>query len=30
MKIIAFLRRRYAWLNLSTVSLIALLQRSPH
>src|SRR5271165_6820021 len=29
MKIIAFLRRRYAWLNLSTVSLIALLQRSP-
>jgi len=29
MKIIALLRRRYAWLNLSTVTLIALLQRSP-
>jgi hypothetical protein len=29
MKIIAYLRRRYAWMNLSTVTLVALLQRSP-
>ncbi|HTU03439.1 MAG TPA: immunoglobulin domain-containing protein [Candidatus Sulfotelmatobacter sp.] len=29
MKITAFLRRRYAWMNLSTVTLVALLQRSP-
>jgi hypothetical protein len=29
MKLIAYLQRRYAWINLSGVSLIALLQRSP-
>ncbi len=29
MKLIAYLRRRYAWMNLSTVGLVALLQRSP-
>ena len=29
MKLIAYLRRRYAWMNLSTVTLIALLQRTP-
>src|SRR5579871_4404058 len=29
MKIIAYLRRRYAWMNVSTVTLVALLQRSP-
>jgi len=29
MKLIAYLRRRYAWMNLSTVTLVALLQRSP-
>jgi hypothetical protein len=29
MKIIAYLRRRYAWMNLSMVTLVALLQRSP-
>jgi hypothetical protein len=29
MKLIACLRRRFAWMNLSTVTLIALLQRSP-
>jgi hypothetical protein len=29
MKLIAYLRRRYAWMNLSAVTLVALLQRSP-
>lgn len=29
MKIIAYLRRRYAWMNVSMVTLVALLQRSP-
>ena len=29
MKLIAYLRRRFAWMNLSTVTLVALLQRSP-
>jgi hypothetical protein len=29
MKIIVYLRRRYAWMNLSMVTLVALLQRSP-
>src|SRR5580692_8853909 len=29
MKIVTYLQRRYAWINLSTVTLITLLQRSP-
>jgi hypothetical protein len=29
MKIIKYIRRRYAWMNLSTLTLITLLQRSP-
>ncbi|HEY1765655.1 MAG TPA: immunoglobulin domain-containing protein [Opitutaceae bacterium] len=29
MKIIAYLRRRYAWMNVSMVTIVALLQRSP-
>ncbi len=29
MKIVAYLKRRYSWINMSTVTLLALLQRSP-